>query len=216
MIRKPVLRALVARAQALRSISPTSLQRVDVESGIGLVENRVLGCQDRQLQHLEPLFFTARETVVEITSHETTDPCRAVHLLEISARNFAGGQIARPLGLTRGVQKVRHLHARNRGRILEGEEESGAGPFIRCQRERCPRRRARRCPRSPRSADGRSSEKASVDLPLPLGPIRACTLPGSTVRSMPLRISLPSTLREDPRCGALIGHCSLRTYEDTS
>src|SRR5438046_2993839 len=34
---------------------------------------------------------------------------------------------------------------------------------------------------------------ARVDLPEPLGPLRACTSPGRTVRSTPLRISWPST-----------------------
>src|SRR5215213_6147015 len=35
---------------------------------------------------------------------------------------------------------------------------------------------------------------ASVDLPEPLGPIRAWTWPRSTLRSTPRRISLPSTV----------------------
>src|SRR5437763_6816381 len=35
---------------------------------------------------------------------------------------------------------------------------------------------------------------ARVDLPEPLGPIRACTSPRDTLRSTPLRISLPSTV----------------------
>src|SRR5690625_3092362 len=36
---------------------------------------------------------------------------------------------------------------------------------------------------------------ARVDLPEPLGPISACTSPAGTVRSTPLRISSPSTIR---------------------
>src|SRR5919199_1375182 len=35
---------------------------------------------------------------------------------------------------------------------------------------------------------------ASVDLPEPLGPMRACTSPGRTMRSRPLRICLSSAI----------------------
>src|ERR1700733_1147036 len=42
------------------------LQRVDVEAGIGLIEHGVLRGEDGELQHLEPLFFAARETVVDV------------------------------------------------------------------------------------------------------------------------------------------------------
>ena len=38
-----------------------------------------------------------------------------------------------------------------------------------------------------------ASTDASVDLPEPLGPMMACTSPALTSRSIPLRISLPST-----------------------
>ena len=43
------------------------------------------------------------------------------------------------------------------------------------------------------SGEPRSAE-ASVDLPEPLGPMRAWTSPSATVRSMPLRMSIPSVM----------------------
>jgi len=44
-------------------------------------------------------------------------------------------QFARPHRLARGVQKVRHLHARDRRGILKGEEEAGASPLVGGQSE---------------------------------------------------------------------------------
>src|SRR3954447_6260060 len=45
-------------------------QRVDVEAGVGLVEDRELGLQHRHLEDLEALLLAAREPVVEVAARE--------------------------------------------------------------------------------------------------------------------------------------------------
>jgi len=49
----------------------------------------------------------------------------------------------------------------------------------------------------------------SVLLPEPLGPITAWTSPAFTVRSMPLRISLPPALARNAEGGYLVSYCRL-------
>src|SRR5476651_612783 len=53
--------AVVGRAHRADRLADR-LQRVDVEAGIGFVEHGVFRGEDRELQHLEALFLTARET----------------------------------------------------------------------------------------------------------------------------------------------------------
>ena len=45
-------------------------QRVDVEAGVGLVEDRHLGPQQGQLEDLHPLLLAAGEAVVEVAAGE--------------------------------------------------------------------------------------------------------------------------------------------------
>src|SRR5918912_1969356 len=65
---------------------------------------------------------------------------------------------------------------------------------------------------------------ASVDFPEPFGPIIAWTSPCRTVRSIPLRISLPSTLARRPRISivavgtavSVIAHLVVVVHEDVA
>ena len=54
-----------------------------------------------------------------------------LHLLDKQRAEFRGRAGRRPFGLPSGVKKVRDLDAWDRGGILEGEEEAGAGTLIR-------------------------------------------------------------------------------------
>src|ERR1700729_2650108 len=96
------------------------LERVDVEPGVGLVEDRILGRQHGELQHLEPLFLAARKTVVQIAAHERGVDPELLHLLEEQRAELRGRKIARPFGLARRVEEVGYLHPRDRGGILKG------------------------------------------------------------------------------------------------
>ena len=132
--------------------------------------------------------------------------CRAVPSFRGAARETSPGardrQASRP-GELRAESWQPSLPGLPRD--TERKERVRRGRACRALKRAGPRHRARRFPRR-RSADARSSEKASVDFPLPFGPIRAWTFPGSTVRSIPLRISLPATRQRKlemwrPVCG---------------
>ena len=56
-------------------------QRVDVEARVGLVEDRDLGLQQRQLQQLHPLLLAAGEAVVEVAAGEVFGDVRQLHRL---------------------------------------------------------------------------------------------------------------------------------------
>ena len=99
------------------------LEGVDVEAGVGLVEQREAGLEHEQLQDLEALLLAAGEAVVEVAAgegrvHRRGPPCGA----SSSLRNSRTGTSA---PRTRGhgrAQERRHRHARDRHRVLEGEE----------------------------------------------------------------------------------------------
>jgi hypothetical protein len=57
-------------------------QRVDVESGIGLVEDRDLGAQQRQLEDLHALLLAAGESVVEVAGGELLRDVGQLHRLD--------------------------------------------------------------------------------------------------------------------------------------
>ena len=59
------------RVHALRN----DAQRIDVETGVSLVEDRHLRLQQRHLQHLEALLLAAGESIIHVARHE-----RFVHL----------------------------------------------------------------------------------------------------------------------------------------
>ena len=45
-------------------------QRIDIEPGVGLIENRQFRIEHRHLEDLVPLFLTAGETFVHSAIHE--------------------------------------------------------------------------------------------------------------------------------------------------
>jgi hypothetical protein len=108
------------------------LHGVDVQPAVGLIENRKLRPQHRQLQNLGPLHLAAREAVVHVPPGELLIHPQLRHLLaellaELPHRNqllaFLAVRIA-DVG-RRVPQKVGHFHARNRHRPLEGHEDPG-------------------------------------------------------------------------------------------
>ncbi len=111
------------------------LQRVDVEARVGLVEDRVLRREDRELQHLEPLLLTAGEAVVDVAPEERRIHVQRVEPVEDQLAELRRRQVVGAHGLTRGAQKVRDRDARDRGRILEREKQAGFRALVRRERE---------------------------------------------------------------------------------
>jgi hypothetical protein len=115
------------------------LERVDVEAGIGLVENRELRLQHRELEDLVALLLAAAEALVDAAVQQL--------VLQMQHRQFLAhefqelhrvqlGLAARPaLRVERAAQEIGVVHARDLDRILEGEEHAGGGPFLGLQRE---------------------------------------------------------------------------------
>ena len=75
-------------------------QRVDVEAGVGLVEDRELGLEHGHLEHLEALLLAAREALVDVARGEAVVELEQRHLLahqlaEVAHADAAAGRIRR-------------------------------------------------------------------------------------------------------------------------
>ena len=109
-------------------------QGVDVEAGVGLVEDRDLGLQHRELEDLHPLLLAAGEAVVEVARGEV--------LGDVGERHRLLGLLAEVLELDRllaarlavGVdhhpQVLGDGHAGDRHRVLEGHEQAHPGALV--------------------------------------------------------------------------------------
>ena len=83
-------------------------QRVDVEAGIGLVEDRVLRRDHGELQHLEALLLATGEAVVDVPAHESDVHVEHVELLEDQLGGISPAVRSSGMdGLAGGAQEVR-------------------------------------------------------------------------------------------------------------
>ena len=109
-------------------------QRVDVEAGVGLVEDRDLGSQQRQLQQLHPLLLAAREAVVQVAAREVFRDVGELHRFLGDLRELFDLDLGLAAGLALGVedhpQVLADRDAGDRDRVLEGHEEAGAGAHV--------------------------------------------------------------------------------------
>ncbi|ODN71252.1 hypothetical protein A6302_01449 [Methylobrevis pamukkalensis] len=111
------------------------LQRVDVETGIGLVEDAELGLEQRHLHDLVALLLTAGKADVErALQHLGRDVEPARGLLdeahEVRRRDLAlAARLA--LGVEGRLQEGHGGDARDLDRILEGEEEARRRALVR-------------------------------------------------------------------------------------
>ena len=110
-------------------------ERVDVEAGVGLVEDGVLRLEHHQLEDLAALLLAAGEAFVDEAGGELPVHLEGVHLgVELGVVGL--GVEGRALGLAgdeRGADEVGDGHAGDLAGILEGEEEAGAGDDIRLE-----------------------------------------------------------------------------------
>ena len=112
-------------------------QRVDVEPGVGLVEDRERRLQHRELKNLDALALAAREPVVDVARRELPCDLELLHLLhELLAELGDRDRVVLPAVLAladrvdRAPQEARDGYARNRMRILEREEEPALGALV--------------------------------------------------------------------------------------
>jgi hypothetical protein len=110
------------------------LERVDVESRVGLVENRQARLQDRHLEDLVALLLAAREPLVHGPVHEALIHLHQTRLLLDQRQEIHRVELLEPLVLARGVQartqEVGRADARNLHRVLERQEDAFARPLF--------------------------------------------------------------------------------------
>ena len=109
-------------------------QGVDVEAGVGLVEDGDLGPQQRQLQQLHPLLLTAGEAVVEVAAGEGFGDVGQLHRLLGDLGELFDLDLGFATRLAASVedhpQVLADRDAGDRHRVLEGHEEAGAGALV--------------------------------------------------------------------------------------
>ena len=109
-------------------------QGVDVEAGVGLVEDGELGPQHRELEDLHSLLLAAREAVVQVAARELAGDVHQLHrrlglLAEVLQLDLAlAPDLA--LGVDRHPQVLGDRHAGDRDRVLEGHEQPGASAVL--------------------------------------------------------------------------------------
>src|SRR5690554_1851777 len=111
------------------------LQRVDVKTGVSLIEHRELGLQQLELKNLVALLLAAREALVDVALGERRIDSEVLHGLADVLDPAANGwclAVNRRLG---GAQEVRDGHSGDLHRILHGQEEAGAGALVNTQFE---------------------------------------------------------------------------------
>ena len=99
--------------------------------GVGLVEHRDPRLQHRHLEDLDALLLAAREAFVEVARRELARDLELLHrgrAAPCGTRGSGSGRRRRRSApcarVDRRAQEVRHRHARDRVRVLEGEEEA--------------------------------------------------------------------------------------------
>jgi hypothetical protein len=107
------------------------VERVDVQAGVRLVEDRDLRVLERELQHLQALLLAAGEALVEVAGREVARDVRQLHrrldlAAEVLERDLRlAARLA--VGVLHHPQVLRDRHAGNRNGVLEGHEEAHPG-----------------------------------------------------------------------------------------
>ena len=110
------------------------VERVDVQAGVGLVEDRELGLLERELEDLQALLLAAGEALVEVARAELARHVDELHrgldgLAELLERDV--GLAARlAVGVHDHPQVLRDRHAGDRDGVLEGHEEAHPGALV--------------------------------------------------------------------------------------
>ena len=104
------------------------LQRVDVEAGVGLVEQRQLRVEDRHLEDLVALLLAAGEALVDVALHQVGVEVHRLrllleHLVEVADRDLL---LAAALAqrVERCAQELAVADAGKLDRVLQREEDA--------------------------------------------------------------------------------------------
>jgi len=135
----------VLRGQLIDAVCD-DLQGIDVQAGVGFVEDGESWFQHSHLQNLGALFLAAGETIIEVAAGKTGVDVVLLHLgiqfaaelahgHEVAADDTVGVTIRLPAGIAAhvgngGTQEVGDTDAGNGDGVLEGEEDSRPGAFI--------------------------------------------------------------------------------------
>ena len=114
--------------------SATTLQRVDIQAGIGFVENRQSRLQQRHLQDLVALLLAAGEADIQRALQHVLGDTEFVALGADQLEELHGVQFRLPAmladGIERRLQEIVAADAGDLDRILEGEEDAFARPLF--------------------------------------------------------------------------------------
>ena len=106
------------------------LQGVDVEAGVGLVEDGQLGLEDGHLQDLVALLLAAGEPLVEVAVGEGRVHVEALHPLHDREAQLQDGQVDALAGRQGLAQEVDDRHPGDGHGVLEGQEDAGLAPDV--------------------------------------------------------------------------------------
>ena len=110
------------------------LQRVDVEAGVGLVENRQRRLEQRHLEDLVALLLAAREPFVDRAAQHALVDVEQLRLLLDQLHELhrveLGLAVVLPLGVERRLEEVGVVHAGDLDRVLERHEHAFAGALV--------------------------------------------------------------------------------------
>jgi len=112
---------------------------IDVEAGIGLIQNREFGLEHQHLQDFIALLLAAGKSFVHAAGEKRLAHMHELHLLPDQRQKLiridfglAGGLA---LGVQRGLQQVHIVDAGNFNRILESEKQAGARALLGAHRQ---------------------------------------------------------------------------------
>ena len=149
--------------------------------GVGLVEDGDLGFEHGHLQDLVALLLAAREPLVQVAVGERRVHAEALHPLHEGDADLEDRHVVDALpGAHRLAEERAHGDARDLLGVLERQEDAGAAAVVGAPDVMSSPQKRTDPPVTWYSGLPMRAE-ARVDLPDPLGPMRACTSPAPTV-----------------------------------
>src|SRR5213082_2041338 len=116
-----------------------ALKVVDVESGVGFVENRQSRLEHEHLQHFVALLLAARETLVHAAGEEAVLYVHEFHLVAHQPQEFEGVDFGQATllahGVDAGLQQIHVVDSGDLDRVLEAEKYPLAGTLLGGERQ---------------------------------------------------------------------------------
>ena len=189
--------AAVRRAQAVDAVGD-DLQGVDVEPGVGLVEDRQARLEHRHVEDLVALLLAAGEALVDRPVEQRLLHLHQLHALLDQLEEVHGVhlRLAAVLadGVQRGLEEVGVGDAGDLHRVLEGQEHALAGALLGVHLQQVPAVEEHLA-LGDLVVLAAGEHLGQGGLAGAVRPHDGVHLPGSSVRSIPLRISAPPPRR---------------------